>query len=1057
MKKILFYCIIGVLTGFTANSQTISGTAQNKFQNELSKKFETFEVYDLNIENTYLSLEKRGGVIDLDIQLGSHAWKLELFQKNMFAKNYVRSLASNTGVNRSNQPFKMLNYIGNIVGQRGSNVSFNISDQNMVVQIEQADGKTYFIETVIGLVDGATKNDIVVYETSNIIHNKNIVCGFEAKNNIVIDDNEKNEARAHCVTIEVALSCDFTVVAARGQGAEAWMGTILALVATNFDNDFGHAVELLIGSTWVPTTPGSDPFQGIFNINEQLTMHQNLGNQGFYGGGYAVATNWTRKFFSGVVGLAFLPGVCRSDKYNVCSDFSSNDNTNRQLQAHELGHNFNSGHDGAGTFIMSPSVNGSNTWSANSQRVISDFIQNSVRCATACQGIDPPMAAFKGTPRKGCIPFKVQFTDLSTGSPTSWLWDFPGGNPTTSRLQNPLVTYNTPGIYEVTLRVSNAGGFRVEKLIDYIEVTDVVVTNWNEVIDERDVQFNNTSLRGDTYMWKFGDGTTSTEESPFHQYVKDGKYTVCLKVTNFCGSKEVCRIIDVASKVYANYSEDRQDGCAPFKVKFKNESSDNVVNYFWSFPGGTPSSSTMKDPPTIEYKKKGEYDVTLRVTNSKYQDILTKYQLIVADTMPKSIFTYYAVGLNYDFTNLSHGAIGYTWHFGDNSTSNDINPSHLYPGPGTYNVRLICFNLCGVDTLDKQIVISSGLAAGFKVPNQKGCTPYTVTFENTSQDATSYSWAFPGGNPSTSTMKNPTVTYAIAGTYDVELIASDGVKSDKVVKTQYIDVDNTSTASFDESIAKLEVSFNNLSQYGSTFEWNFGDNTGLNNEKDPKHTYAAEGEYKVKLKVTNNCGTSTFEKIVAVYLIPKVNFSSNYRKICAGDTIKFKDLSSIDVKTWAWQFSGANINSSNQQNPFVVYDKAGIYGVKLTVTNSNGSNELIQPTYVEVISSIKCPKKKKGGKTEGPEFQGNEELISRNTANLQVIPNPARDYIIIKGLEQLEGNADLKLMDINGKIVIEKNDVMQSKLYLPISLHSGIYYMVITDNLSSYKKKIVIE
>src|SRR6478672_8674571 len=63
---------------------------------------------------------------------------------------------------------------------------------------------------------------------------------------------------------------------------------------------------------------------------------------------------------------------------------------------------------------------------------------------------------FSATPLSGCTPLVVSFTDLSTGNPTSWKWDL--GNGTISFLQNPTVTYFTPGTYNVKLVVRNAGG-----------------------------------------------------------------------------------------------------------------------------------------------------------------------------------------------------------------------------------------------------------------------------------------------------------------------------------------------------------------------------------------------------------------------------------------------------------------------------------------------------------------------------------------------------------------------------------------------------------------------
>ena len=81
----------------------------------------------------------------------------------------------------------------------------------------------------------------------------------------------------------------------------------------------------------------------------------------------------------------------------------------------------------------------------------------------------PPVAAFEGFPTSGDAPLLVLFTDESTNSPTSWLWDF--GDGFFSNEQNPFHTYATPGVYDVSLHAYNAGGDDLELKPDYMTVT----------------------------------------------------------------------------------------------------------------------------------------------------------------------------------------------------------------------------------------------------------------------------------------------------------------------------------------------------------------------------------------------------------------------------------------------------------------------------------------------------------------------------------------------------------------------------------------------------------
>jgi hypothetical protein len=86
----------------------------------------------------------------------------------------------------------------------------------------------------------------------------------------------------------------------------------------------------------------------------------------------------------------------------------------------------------------------------------------------------PLQAAFTGSPRSGQTPVNVQFTDQSTGLPTSWFWDFGDGQ--YSSVQNPSHTYATPGSFTVTLTASKLGVSNSLTVPNYIVVSGVPTT-----------------------------------------------------------------------------------------------------------------------------------------------------------------------------------------------------------------------------------------------------------------------------------------------------------------------------------------------------------------------------------------------------------------------------------------------------------------------------------------------------------------------------------------------------------------------------------------------------
>jgi PKD repeat protein len=153
-----------------------------------------------------------------------------------------------------------------------------------------------------------------------------------------------------------------------------------------------------------------------------------------------------------------------------------------------------------------------------------------------------PTADFTADVTEGTAPLTVQFTDQSTGDPTSWSWDFGDGGSSTA--QNPLHEYATAGTYTVSLTVTSEAGTDTLSIGDYITVTGSAVgptADFTSDVTSGDapltVQFTDRSTGEPiSWVWDFGDRSTSTEQNPQHTYVKKGSYTVSLTVSDDTGS-----------------------------------------------------------------------------------------------------------------------------------------------------------------------------------------------------------------------------------------------------------------------------------------------------------------------------------------------------------------------------------------------------------------------------------------------------------------------------------------------------------------------------------------
>lgn len=335
----------------------------------------------------------------------------------------------------------------------------------------------------------------------------------------------------------------------------------------------------------------------------------------------------------------------------------------------------------------------------------------------------PPTADFSTIEKEGCAPFSVQFQNQSQGA-TSYSWFFPGGIPTFSNDENPIVVYNSLGSYTAILAVENAIGVDTSTQSDFIIVTAAPTSNFNFSGTGRDIQFNNLSIGGLTYSWDFGDGNTSTLENPVHTYTADGFYEVTLIVTNDCGDSTFSENLSIGGSPIAAFENNLSNGCAPLTVTFTDISTGVVSNREWIFPGGDVTTSANQSL-TVRYFTPGIYDVILIVENQFGKDSLIKSALIEVQPRPFAGFEFDVNDLEVSFTNSSTQATNFEWDFGDGKTSNEENPNHTFPSTGDYFVTLNASNdFCSssitftvpISTNSAKDILNSGLVKVFPNP-----------------------------------------------------------------------------------------------------------------------------------------------------------------------------------------------------------------------------------------------------------------------------------------------------------------------------------------------------
>jgi len=490
-----------------------------------------------------------------------------------------------------------------------------------------------------------------------------------------------------------------------------------------------------------------------------------------------------------------------------------------------------------------------------------------------------PIAAFTQDRAVGQAPLVVRFTNQSSGTITNYNWNFGDGG--SSSEANPTYTFRLTGVYTVTLNVAGPGGTsNVSRQINVQSpTTPIAVFTQDKTSGPSPLTINFTDQSTGTittYNWVFGDGTTSTEQNPSHQFTAVGTYNVILTVSGPGGTSSVTRKITVEDPVIpppdAAFTPDKTSGDVPLQVQFTNQSKGQIISYEWDF--GDSQSSTEANP-IHTFTDAGTYTVILTVIGPGGQETAQATITVTKPPdAPTAAFTQDKTSgdtpLAIQFTDQSQGQItSYAWSFGDGATSTDQSPSHTFTTAGSYNVRLTVSGPGGSNSAEVTINATQPVAvpdAAFTQDVSSGTAPLSVQFtDQSSGQNLMYTWDF-GDNVGMSNEVNPQYTYNNPGSYTVTLNVSNSSGSDTaqgivtvdtapppVQKPIAIFTPNTTAGD-----APLTVTFDSSASSGdiTSFRWDFGDNIGTSSESNPTYTYTSPGDYVVSLVVSGSGGDS---------------------------------------------------------------------------------------------------------------------------------------------------------------------------------------------------------
>lgn len=584
-----------------------------------------------------------------------------------------------------------------------------------------------------------------------------------------------------------------------------------------------------------------------------------------------------------------------------------------------------------------------------------------------------PRAAvdFTAANNLGCgVPLEVQFQNNTAGA-VSWLWDFGDGSSSTE--QNPTHTYTNVASYDVTLTVTTANGcgntITKRRFVRVIPTTVRIITGVDSGCVNKTTVKPTTQIRTvddiASYLWEFGDGTTSALENPTHTYTNTGVFPMKVTVTTVGGcTVTATHHVRVGTPPSgADFTVDNTGDCVSDSVKFYG-TANGANEWLWDFDDGETSA---EQNPVHLYRDTGTFVVKLTPLNNGCAGTpVIKADLFRKDP-PVANFGFdvdCANRLSVTFTNSSIvdpslGEPVYEWDFGDGHTSTDENPPvHVYTSNGKYNVTLKVTNGDCFGVYVREIDISA-LNTDFTLPADPLCRNGQLMFtalEDTSQ-VKEFAWLMDGelvGNePAFDTL------FAAAGDHTLTLRLTD--KNDCVLTevSKPVQVKGPTakfTSSATASCGSDAVSFTDESTSGTSIGewlWDFGDSTTQTFSAPPfTHQYADTGTYMVKLTVKDADGCTDAYALADPIKVsaPKAHFGAAQTLFCPGMPLAFNDSSRGVGLTYRWDFGDGQ--TSTEQNPSNVYAD-GKYSVKLVVTDNLGcSDSLTRTDYIEVKTPV---------------------------------------------------------------------------------------------------------
>lgn len=488
---------------------------------------------------------------------------------------------------------------------------------------------------------------------------------------------------------------------------------------------------------------------------------------------------------------------------------------------------------------------------------------NGPNCSgTYCKNVNVDICSAGAVIQHTTVDSTVTFSVSGVPAGGTYVWSFPDGNITSSVDVNPIVVFPGEGNYWAYVSVTTPSGCVISTGANIVITPDTCTVFANlQSVNGLTALFAasiDSAAGPGNFTWNFGDGSTDNGPYVSHSYPATGTYQYCVNYTGSMCSASVCGTVSVDSCAFTTGINilSTVDSTATFEAVGAQPG----WTYAWHFPSGTPDTSSAVNP-VIQFPDYGWYtgSVTITTSDGCVKDTSLFFQILNNPCGAHIENLNQAAGyvLFQSTLDTSIGTVSYTWDFGDGATGTGQNTSHTYQSSGYYSYCLTYSGPnCHGTVCDTLYVDACSLQQTITVSIQDSSA--TLGLSGDSIGLWTYNWNLGIGQPSTSTLAHPVVTFPGPGAYHIYVVfttpngCTDSAWTELTIPNQGFNYCDTSMIIVQSGLT-VYVSPQDTASALSTYSWDFGDGT-TSTDKNATHTYAAGGVYYICMTVTSpNC------------------------------------------------------------------------------------------------------------------------------------------------------------------------------------------------------------